>query len=106
MPALPLLVRNLKDPVDYVRADTAAALMAFTQHQCQRNLPEPEFLIQPLVELFHDKYSFARYHAAVALNCSCFGDKLKPWLPDIQKLLSDPDAGVRRTGSNLLQILK
>jgi hypothetical protein len=39
------------------------------------------------------------------LDSSCFGDKLKPWLPDIQKLLGDPDDGVRRTGSNLLQRL-
>jgi hypothetical protein len=68
-------------------------------------LPEPEYLIPPLMELLHDKYSFARFYAACALDCSCFGDKLKPWVPDIQKLLGDPDESVRQSGSNLLQII-
>jgi HEAT repeat protein len=106
MPALSMLVRNLKDPFDYVRSDTAVALMSFTQRQCQRNLPEPDFLIQPLIGLLHDKYSFARYYAMIALDCSCFGDKLKPWLPDIQKLLGDPDESVKREAADLLQRLK
>ena len=83
--ALPLLVRGLKDPVDYVRADTAATLAQFTQRQCQRGRPEPDFLIPPLIDLLQDKYSYARQHAEWALSCSCFTDKLKPWLPSIQK---------------------
>jgi HEAT repeat protein len=105
-PALPLLVRKLKDPVDYVRSDAAAALAQYTQHVCQRGQPELDFLIPPLIELLHDKYSFARQHAAWALSCSCFREKLQPWLPAIQNLQDDPDEGVRREVATLLQFVK
>lgn len=105
LPALPLLARNLKDPVDYVRADAAAALMIFTQHQCQLNRPEPDFLAPALLELLHDKYSYARAHAAYALACSCFRDQLNAALPKIQRLLDDPDENVRRAAASLVQML-
>jgi HEAT repeat protein/predicted Ser/Thr protein kinase len=104
--ALPMLVRNLKDPADYVRADAASALMLFTHHQGDQHLPVPDFLLPPLLELLHDKYSYARAHAAYALACPCFRDKLKPSLPEIQKLLDDPDENVRRFGAtNLVRML-
>jgi HEAT repeat protein len=105
-PALPLLVHNLKDKVGDVRLGAVQALGMFTQHQCQRGLPEPDLLIPPLMEMLQDKYSYARMYAINALDCSCFADKLKPRLPAIQKLLSDPDAGIRQSTSNLLQTLK
>lgn len=106
VPALPLLVRNLKDPVDYLRSDTAAALANFTQHQCQEGKPEPDFLWLPLLEMLHDKYSYARTHSLSALSCSAYRDQLKPSLPEIQRLLTDPDEGVRRFATNLLQMIK
>jgi hypothetical protein len=106
-PALPLLVRNLKDKVDYVRSDAAVELALYTQHQCSRGQPVPaDLLTAPLIGLLHDNYSFARQHALYALDCWCFDEKLKPWIPDIQKLLNDPDNSVRQTTTNLLKRLK
>jgi len=102
-PALPLLVKNLNDPLDYIRSDSAVALMLFTQRQCQRGLPEPEFLIPPLIERLRDKYSYARDYAAGALSCSCFAEKLKPWVPELQQLLNDPELMVRQSAGQILQ---
>jgi predicted Ser/Thr protein kinase len=104
--ALPLLVNNLNDSVDYVRSDTVVALMRFTQHQCQQGLPIPDFLIPPLIESLRDKSHYARGYALVALDCSCLRDRVKPWLPAVQKLLDDPDAFVRQTATNLVRSLR
>lgn len=104
--ALPLLVNNVNDPVDYVRSDTAVALMMYTQHQCQRGVPVPDFLISPLVGLLHDKSRYARGYALAALDCSCLKDQVKPWLPAIQKLVDDPDAFVRQSATNLVRSLQ
>jgi serine/threonine protein kinase/HEAT repeat protein len=103
-PALPLLVRNLSDKADYVRADSAVALMMYAQRQRQHWPPreaKPDLLIPPLIELLRDKYSFTREYAADALTF--YGERIKPWIPTIQKLLSDPDDGVRRSAAHLLQ---
>jgi serine/threonine protein kinase/HEAT repeat protein len=105
-PALPLLLRNLNDKADYIRADTVVALMAYAQRQRQswRSPPrdaKPDLLIPPLIELLRDKYHYTREYAADALTS--YGEGIKPWIPAIQKLLSDPDDGVRRSAARLLQ---
>jgi HEAT repeat protein len=106
--ALPLLVRNLSDKIDYVRSDTAIALQQYANRQSMRFPPgdaKPELLVPPLIELLHDKYSFARFYASEALWCGCYRDAIKPWIPAVQKLLSDPDDGVRQSATNFLQML-
>jgi len=106
--ALPLLVRNLSDKIDYIRSDTAVALQEYANRQSMRFPPgdaKPDLLIPPLIELLHDKYSFARFYASEALWCGCYKEAIKPWIPAIQKLLSDPDEGVRFTATNCLQML-
>jgi hypothetical protein len=106
--ALPLLVRNLKDKDDGVRLAAANALMMYAQHQSCHLPPldaKPDLLIPPLVKLLKDKYSYVRETAAYALVDGCFRDGIKPWIPAIQKLLSDPDAGVRQSAAGLLQRL-
>ena len=105
-PALPLLLRNLKDKVDYVRSDATVELAFYTQHQCSRGQPVPtDLLTAPLMELLLDNNSHVRQNALYALDCWCFTDTLKPWIPDVQKLLEDPDDGVRRSTTNLLKRL-
>jgi Flp pilus assembly protein TadD/HEAT repeat protein/predicted Ser/Thr protein kinase len=103
--ALPLLLKNVGDPLDYIRSDTAVALMAFTQRQCQMSHPVPDFVIPALIKLLSDKYHYSRYYALAALNNSCLAEKIKPWRPTIEKMLNDPDNSVKSAASQLLSTL-
>ncbi len=107
-PALPLLLSNLTDKDKDVRLATANALMLYAQHQSFHFPPldaKADLLIPPLIELLHDKYSYVRETATYTLTDACLRDGLKPWIPAIQKLLGDPDEGVRQSATNLLQRL-
>jgi hypothetical protein len=107
-PALPLLVRNLKDSVNYVRRDTAGTLAQFIRYHCERGLPEPDFLIPPLIDLLRDKDAYVRQNAIQAFSNSCFREKLRPWLPSIQKIEQDSgsDSNVRQWARSVLESLK
>jgi beta-lactamase regulating signal transducer with metallopeptidase domain/HEAT repeat protein len=99
--ALPLLLRNLKDPADYVRADTAAALSGFVQHQYAFDQDaKADLIIPPLIECLHDKYSWARLYAATAL--ADYGGQAKSAVPILATLLNDPDSQVRTTATGAL----
>ena len=105
-PALPLLVKNMKDKVDYVRADAVVELACYTQHQSSRGQPLSfDLVLPPLIECLHDNHAGVRYNALYALDCWYFENKLKPWVPEIQKLVSDPDKGVRQCATNVLKRL-
>jgi HEAT repeat protein len=107
-PALPLLLSNLSDKDKDVRLATANALMLYAQHQSFHFPPldaKPDLLIPPLIELLRDNYSYVRETAIYTLTDACFRDGLTRWIPAIQKLLDNPDEGVRQSATNLLQRL-
>lgn len=102
LPALPLVISNLQSEADYLRSDSVVALMIFTQRQCQNSKPVPDYVVASLIPMLHDKFHFARFYASVALNNSCLIPRLKPYLPELQKLTNDPDSEIRQIGRQLL----
>lgn len=107
-PALPLLMKNLNDKFDYVRSDTINALTLYAQRQSRHSPPQDakaDLLVPLLIESLHDKSSFARYSAAITLTYRCFRDRVNHSIPDIEKLLSDPNDDVKHTAALLLKKL-
>ena len=101
-PALPMVLSNLKDKVDYVRADTAATLYLYAYRQHLENHDaSPGMIIPPLTDLLQDPYSWARIHAATALGE--YGTNANAAVLGLSKLLEDADPQVRSAVTNALR---
>ena len=94
--ALPILLHNLKDKAQFVRADTAGALMMYVQfQQTHGRNAQPDLIIPPIIELLQDPYSYARQNAEMTLR-----DYGQDAVPVLRRLLVDPDSRVREAATN------
>jgi HEAT repeat protein len=99
---LPRLVQNLRDFDQTVRADTAVALLQYVQRQVQfGKSAEPELIIPALIQNLGDEWRYARLNAANALQE--YGDAAKAAIPQLSKLLQDPDPQVQSAAKSALQ---
>jgi HEAT repeat protein len=99
---LPLLVRNLQDNDQTVRADTATTLMIYIQWQHSLGkAADYETVIPVLVKTLSDKWRYARQNAARALGE--YRQKASDAAPQLEVLLSDPDEQVRSAAAIALQ---
>jgi HEAT repeat protein len=102
--ALPALVTNLSDKAAYVRADAAASLMMYAQRQHQDGRDaKPNLIVPPLINLLHDRYSWARIHAATALGE--YGTNANSAISGLSSLLKDADPQVRSAATNALRLI-
>jgi HEAT repeat protein len=103
-PALPLLISNLRDKVDYVRADSAASLYLYAYRQHLENHDaRPDMIIPPLTDLLQDRYPWARIHAATALGE--YGTNANSAVSGLSSLLKDADPQVRTAATNALRLI-
>ena len=99
---LPLLVRNLQDPSQTVRSDTASTLVDYIQWQKSVGQgADSEVVVPALTRILTDQWSYARWNAARALGE--YGEKARDAVPELQKLLVDADEQVRRFAAEALQ---
>jgi len=99
---LPRLVQNLGDVDQTVRADTAIAIGEYVEKQKQMGKRgEPELVIPALMRNLEDDYHYARLDAANALQQ--YADAAKAAIPQLRKLLQDPDPQVQSAAKNALQ---
>ena len=96
--ALPILLHNLKDKAQFVRADTAGALGIYVRFQQTHGRDaKPDLIIPPMIELLQDPYSYARQNAEMVLRS--YGRNA---VPVLLKLLDDPDSHVREAATNAM----
>ena len=96
--ALPILLHNLKDKAQFVRADTAGALMMYVQYQqTHGHDAKPNLIVPSMIELLQDPYSYCRQDAEWALK-----DYGQDAVPVLLKLINDPDSRVREAATNAM----
>jgi RNA polymerase sigma factor (sigma-70 family) len=99
---LPTLVRNLRDPDQTVRADTAQTIQRYIERQnANGKSAEPALVVPALIQNLADEWRYARLNAANALRE--YGDDAKAAIPQLTILLQDPDPQVQGAARNTLK---
>ena len=100
--ALPLLLQNLGDHAQFVRADTASALMMYVQYQTTHDREaKPELILPALILLLDDNYSYARDYAGMTIK-----EYGKSAVPVLRGLSNDPNVQVRESATKALRLLE